>query len=815
LAPDYVGPFGAPDDMIVQVSVTDGSPTGPVVAGLTNADFKAEVGGVPALVTGGGFVQEEYFLQVNTPIQGVNGPYDLEIFLEEPGTSTVIASDLESDAVVYDSTDTDLVVITDVSGSMGWDGKLPAAQNAANLFIDASNSSEGLGLVSYDSNVVDTLGIQFATLPHRNSAHTQVNNYAAGLATSIGDGLNEAVSLLGASPTGNARCQFTLLSDGMENSSLFWADVQAAVVATGCPVMSIAFGQASNELLMQDIATATGGVSYYNDVFVSNTARPDQSPDDTELDLGSTYLDALCEAQGCERLLLEQGVASTFAEIFTYTLTVDDSITQLDVVLDWGPRFFESSEAPDQSDFVMVLASPGGTQFNIPDFEDEFAGHLGYRVDDPEDGEWLVAVLYATEIPNRMFQVVASGQTDIGVELLLPAVQGFATGDYFPLYAIWRPGGGVTGTVTGPDGLMTMVQLFDDGEHGDGQADDGFYSGLYTLVNQAAPVPPVDEGVPNPPEPVDEGGYRVHLLAKAGDMRREGLGSFAVPEGDDGDMDGVPDDFIATHCPGAPTSDADLDQLLCDEEYFTGTDPNNSDTDSGGESDESEALRHGLDPLDPLDDEIEALDYAQTVAQNGSVKLTYDVKGEYVTMIAYRATNPSGPWNLQISELSLTGMYTDTAVVNDTEYFYCLQAIDSADHWSAVLCSEGVTPRIDPIPPMAGILINGGAETTEDADVILSFVADDEEHETGLSSGASAFDDIAEMLISNDPSMAGATWQPFEQDFAWQILPGLGFRTVYVQFRDLSGNESVGTETATIFMDGSVIYLPLAVRATP
>jgi hypothetical protein len=116
---------------------------------------------------------------------------------------------------------------------------------------------------------------------------------------------------------------------------------------------------------------------------------------------------------------------------------------------------------------------------------------------------------------------------------------------------------------------------------------------------------------------------------------------------------------------------------------------------------------------------------------------------------------------------------------------------------------------------MAGILINGGASSTEDTQVSLSFVSTDEEHETALFSRDNAFDDIAEMLISNDPSMAGAVWQPFQQDFAWQLVPGNGFRTVYVRFKDLNGNESVGTETATIFLDGAAAYLPLIQRATP
>ena len=93
-----------------------------------------------------------------------------------------------------------------------------------------------------------------------------------GGATSIGDGLDEAVDQRNTvSTTGNPLCSFVLLSDGMENSSLYWSNVKADVQLTGCPVTTIAFGQASNETLMQTIATDTGGVSYYNDVYESSS----------------------------------------------------------------------------------------------------------------------------------------------------------------------------------------------------------------------------------------------------------------------------------------------------------------------------------------------------------------------------------------------------------------------------------------------------------------------------------------------------------------------------------------------------------------
>jgi hypothetical protein len=818
LAPAYVGPSSSPDDIVVQVSVTDGSPTGPVVGGLSNSDFQVEIGGLPALVLGGGFVQEEYFLLVNTPMQGANGPYPLEVSLEEPGTATVIATDTETDAVIYDNTNTDNIIVTDVSGSMGWDAKLPAAQNAANLFIDASNSSEGLGLVSYDHNVVDTLGVQFATLPHRNAAHTQVNSYVPLGATSIGDGLDEAITLLGGSPTGNARCQFTLLSDGMENSPLSWSDVEVAVIGTGCPVMTIAFGQASNETLMQEIATDTGGASYYNDVFVSALNGAGGSLANTDLELGNTYLYALCESQNCERILSEKGTIID-DEVYSHTVPVDASMDQMTFVLDWS-RFIQGPTESIEStegctvDLDLHLISPTGvpydpSQYAFSNYDSE---HVGYRVDGPETGDWQMIVSGANGnfFCGGSYQVTAYGQTDTILELILPDLQG-ETGDYVPLYAIWLPGGVVSATVIGPDGTSTLVPLYDDGLHGDGAAGDGFFAGLYTLVTQALEVAPVDEGVPNPPPPVDEAAYRVNLLATLDEIRREAQGSFAVLEGADGNNDGVPDDFINEHCPSAPNSDADLDQLDCSDEYFTGTDPNNSDSDFDGESDESEAIRHGLDPLTAGDDVIEAPEFVQPIAQDGSVLLTYDVKAAYASMLAYRAPSAAGPWTLISASLPLTGEYTDSSVTNDTTYYYCIQAIDGGDHWSAVVCSEGVTPRVDPIHPEAFVLINDGAASTTDTNVSLSFLPKTEEFE-GTAGGDDSFDDITEVLLSNDPSFAGAVWQPFAQDIAWELLPGFGLRTVYVQFRDVNGNESVGPETASILLSGDAVFLPYISR---
>ncbi len=825
LAPDYVGPFGAPGKFVAQVLVTDGSPTAPVVAGLTNADFKAEVGGIPALVIGGGFVQEQYFLQIQAPDQAANGPKDLEIFLEEPGTSIVIGSDSETEAVIYDSSATDHVLVIDRSDSMDYPTANPplvAAKDAANLFIDVMDSAEGLAVVAYNHNVdPPPVDMDFATSPHRTTAETFVNGLVGDGATSIGDGLNEAVlQRTVTSNTDNERCLFTLLSDGMENSSLYWSDVSADVIATGCPVMSIAFGPASDETLMQNIASATGGLYFYNDVFVSVTApgAPQFSADDMALDLGSIYEYAQARGERRQRLLSEKGIVPFPVMTQTHPLTIDNSITEVVFTLDWNTYIRRGMQLklrkPDGSimDYSML---PDGT------FSDTMTSlHLGGRIKNPDPGLWEMLVTQPGTFQGPLpYQVLASGKSNLTAVLLMPhqVGLGYFTGNLLPIHAFLSSnqpvlGANVVAQVMAPNNMMTNVPLFDDGEHGDGAADDGMYGGMYGPINQASVVSPTQEpGVPAPPPANDEGSYRVRLLARGAGFQREALGAFSVQEGKDDDGDGLPDPFEEQYGITDPGGDPDVDLLNNSDEYYAGTDPTDSDTDGGGENDWSEVTLHGLDPLDPSDDEIEAPDFFHTEPiSGGHVLLTYDVKGEYINdMVLRRATSPDGPWNLQPTP-PLSGAVTDTTVMTGTTYYYLLLGKDSSDHWSALVSGEPVTPSLDPVPPQAFILINEGVSSTTSLSVTLSF--EPYEYEPGDPNG---FDDITHALISNDPTFAGAGWQSVDPygTVPWQLdAPPGQVASVYVRFRDENANESVNPEVGMILYEATGVYLPLILR---
>jgi hypothetical protein len=552
------------------------------------------------------------------------------------------------------------------------------------------------------------------------------------------------------------------------------------------------------------------------------------TPTTMTLELGNTYEYIQGQSEGRQRFVAEIGGAlSGITE--THEVIIDESTTEALFVIDWEGYGSCRKGCPS-----LELIKPDGSTYDESyDFDDIVSGHRGWRVLNPDPGTWLMMVTLQLD-PNitlepdagMPYQVIASGQSDLTLNLILPgSFQVSTTGFSFPIFAILSDDGpipceGAEAIVTAPDGLKTKLQLFDDGNHGDGRAMDGLCGNIYTRANQAETVTPPDEGVPTPPTPEDEGGYQVELNIVNTQFQRQALGAFAILEGADTDLDGMPDAWEDDHGldkndPDDADLDPDLDFLTNAEEYLAGTDPHNSDTDGGGENDGSE-IDYGSDPLDPSDDEIEAPDFFHAAPDNGKVQLTYDVKVGYAGLELWKAPAPEGPWNLEVGELPSNGAYQDAASNGET-YYYRLIAGDGATtlaptvsgHRSAVLESESVTPSVDPWPPQAFVIINSGAPSTKNKNVLLSFGPYELEP-----SDPNTFNDITEMMISNDPSFTGAAWQSFVQENVPWTLVGtpneLNF--VYVRFRDVHDNETVGTETGVILYDPNLILLPLIAK---
>jgi hypothetical protein len=144
--------------------------------------------------------------------------------------------------------------------------------------------------------------------------------------------------------------------------------------------------------------------------------------------------------------------------------------------------------------------------------------------------------------------------------------------------------------------------------------------------------------------------------------------------------------------------DADYDGLTNSEEYQQGTDPNNPDTDGGGENDGSE-VDFGSDPLDPSDDEIEAPENLQATAGIGAVTLTFDVQPEYNHLILYRSTSPEAGYAVVDASVAPDGSHVDDGLTNDVTYYYFMMAVDGEGHVSAPSNVASATPRENAISP--------------------------------------------------------------------------------------------------------------------
>ena len=108
-------------------------------------------------------------------------------------------------------------------------------------------------------------------------------------------------------------------------------------------------------------------------------------------------------------------------------------------------------------------------------------------------------------------------------------------------------------------------------------------------------------------------------------------------------------------------------------------------------------------------------------------------------------------------------------------------------------------------PAAASVTINDGASTTLSVQVQLSLSALEASEmrisnnpDFAASSWAQTCPDCGGQ-ISNNPDFAASSWEPYSTSKNWQLDPGDGVKTVYLQFRDSSGVEAPAV-SASIYL---------------
>ena len=154
-----------------------------------------------------------------------------------------------------------IVQVIDKSGSMISSGYVDATRGNAERLVDLMSLNDSTAVVSFNGAAqVEAPLTPLLSAGDYAAPRAAIAGIAFGGATSIGAGLQLGLSLL--PPAGEPRC-LLLLSDGFENTAPTVASVLPTVPA-GVAIHTVALGAASDQALLENIASATGGTYFFS-----------------------------------------------------------------------------------------------------------------------------------------------------------------------------------------------------------------------------------------------------------------------------------------------------------------------------------------------------------------------------------------------------------------------------------------------------------------------------------------------------------------------------------------------------------------------
>ena len=524
---------------------------------------------------------------------------------------------------------------------------------------------------------------------------------------------------------------------------------------------------------------------------------------------------------GGEKLYLDNVAIGDVGD--THVIPVDDSSDELVVVIAWQDDTFGSHET--------ILSDPNGSL--VPNAFKQ-TGHFGsneiWRVPAPKQGKYSLVIKNL----DQEYFITGSVISDYRMVVITGnSIEDMKQGARVPIVAsLTGPGGVLSGAtvharVIDPNGDIADVTLHDNGRHGDGAENDGIYANWYTATSYSdlmlSPGETKDGG-----EPAVSGSYVVRVYATWKDVKREGESSFAIgPALDSGN--GLPDRWeeangLDPNDTAAERKDPDFDGLSNVCEFSIGTNPLNSDTDGGGESDGSElsdpaeCVLGDMNPSDPSDDRAHPLNFVLLLPhasvqsgpffeimiskpQNGLKETFVDVIRQAVDV----GTGIAGEWVTKASALPLnaTTVFMDDDVELGYRYQYIVRPwfIDVVTSSRVELRTE-FTPSVessaDPYEPGGTVLINGGQLATSSSlvDLDISLIDDGlghvySDYEIDVADRAGSPQSKLLMRLSNSTDFGNDVWMPYQTTISsWdlgQVKPGER-KTVYVQVKDEVGN---------------------------
>ena len=461
------------------------------------------------------------------------GAYDIKLTVtDDKGKVNSTEKYVEIKKTLYEPLD--VVLVTDVSGSMDWEWKgkrkLDTVKKAAKTFLNLMDkTNDRVGLVSFADSA--TFDLYLTNDFHR--AKNTIDGYSADGYTNIGDALTKAVNelkTLGRSEAAKAIIFLTNgnITTGMSENEVLIGPVDDAI-DNGITIYTLGYGGPSGlkEEFLKDVAENTGG-KYYNV----------PSPEELE----NIYLELSGRVVGLTLVEIEKDKLHQ-DEIINRPFFIDTTIDMFRAILNWVG-----------SDLDLKLKNPSG-EYVVPDAKVRYSGPDAkpewYEVIHPEFGTWTTEI-YGKDVPgdyeNFAMQVMASTPITLSVRTDRAT---YDDGEPVLLTAELKEGvEPITDTkvfaeITMPNGSSETLKLYDDGTQGDIYHGDGIYTNSFSKT-YCAGIYEVKASATNGFVRVDTTSFMVLTLTTPSTS----TGTISVsssPSGAGISFDGVPINAITPH----------------------------------------------------------------------------------------------------------------------------------------------------------------------------------------------------------------------------------------------------------------------------
>ena len=400
----------------------------------------------------------------------------------------------------------DVSLVIDRSGSMGGD-EIVQAKNASNQFVALLNHGDNIAVSSFESSA--SVNFSLTTIESDQTkidAQNAINSINASGGTSIGAGLQTGQGELNDNPNPNYPQAMILLSDGQENEAPMVADI-LPTIPDETDIYTIGLGSGADALLLSQIANFTDG-------FYSFSPGPNG--------LSNIFNTIMQKVSNNQQIANFPGtISGSRREEILHDFTIDGSMQETTFSLLWQNS---------SNDLDLELIAPDSTIID-PSYAatdpyisfSSFPATEFYTVTLPDSGQWTLKVIGVSISGTEDYVASVSGYSGLELDIAFDndnyigqdtvTVTAILTDEEVPIL-----GATVEAEIETPtrnegeilkeiynckkkNGLdenfilskkiefenhkdrsirTDYLTLYDDGIHGDGDANDGVYGNFFT-----------------------------------------------------------------------------------------------------------------------------------------------------------------------------------------------------------------------------------------------------------------------------------------------------------------------------------------------